>query len=168
MINLNISDYCQIKARHVIITSTNLSYLHDTTSNLQNQINNKANSTSPMFTRTITGIYTSQVVLGNIDNTSDVNKPISTAVQTTSNSKASEYHVACRASGTSGAMRSYGTFTINTSTIDVSGGKGNYKVTMSTPCPLGGNYGINATVNNGNATIASSSVKSSAQLTSLT
>jgi hypothetical protein len=42
---------------------------------------------SPTFTGTVNGITASMVGLGNVDNTSDANKPISTATQTALNSK---------------------------------------------------------------------------------
>jgi hypothetical protein len=54
--------------------SVNQSYI-DTSLNL------KANLASPMFTGTVYGITQSMVGLANVDNTSDANKPISTATQ---------------------------------------------------------------------------------------
>jgi hypothetical protein len=42
----------------------------------------KANLASPTFTGTVSGITKSMVGLGNVDNTADVNKPVSTATQT--------------------------------------------------------------------------------------
>jgi hypothetical protein len=45
-------------------------------------------STSPTFTGTVTGITKAMVGLGDVDNTSDLNKPISTATQTALNLKA--------------------------------------------------------------------------------
>lgn len=46
-----------------------------------------ATKASPTFTGTVNGITASMVGLGNVDNTSDANKPISTATQTALNSK---------------------------------------------------------------------------------
>ena len=43
---------------------------------------------SPVFTGTVTGVTATHVGLGNVDNTSDANKPISTATQTALNFKA--------------------------------------------------------------------------------
>jgi hypothetical protein len=43
---------------------------------------------SPTFTGTVSGITKSMVGLGNVDNTSDSNKPVSTATQTALNAKA--------------------------------------------------------------------------------
>lgn len=43
---------------------------------------------SPTFTGTVSGVTKSHVGLGNVDNTSDVNKPVSTATQTALNLKA--------------------------------------------------------------------------------
>ena len=59
----------------------------DTTS-LSNRINLKANIASPTFTGTVSGITASMVGLGNVTNTSDANKPVSTAQQTALDLKA--------------------------------------------------------------------------------
>jgi hypothetical protein len=48
----------------------------------------KANLNSPTFTGTVAGITATMVGLGNVDNTSDANKPVSTATQTALNLKA--------------------------------------------------------------------------------
>lgn len=50
-------------------------------------LNLKANIASPTFTGTVGGIDKSMVGLGNVDNTSDANKPVSTATQTALNLK---------------------------------------------------------------------------------
>jgi hypothetical protein len=55
--------------------------------NLTNRFNLKANINSPTFTGTVGGITKSMVGLGNVDNTSDANKPISSATQTALNLK---------------------------------------------------------------------------------
>ncbi len=47
----------------------------------------KANLASPTFTGTVSGVTSTMVGLGNVDNTSDVNKPVSTAQQTALNLK---------------------------------------------------------------------------------
>jgi hypothetical protein len=58
----------------------------------------KANLASPTFTGTVTlpsttnGLTKSNVGLANVDNTSDVNKPVSTATQTALNGKANTSH----------------------------------------------------------------------------
>ena len=49
---------------------------------LQNALNLKAPLASPAFTGTVTGVTKTMVGLSNVDNTSDVNKPVSTATQT--------------------------------------------------------------------------------------
>ena len=48
----------------------------------------KADISNPTFTGTVAGITKDMVGLGNVDNTSDVNKPVSTAMQTALNLKA--------------------------------------------------------------------------------
>lgn len=52
----------------------------------------KAPIASPAFTGTPTGITKAHVGLGNVDNTSDANKPVSTAQQTALNGKAASVH----------------------------------------------------------------------------
>lgn len=52
---------------------------------LDGDIQLKASIASPTFTGTVSGITKSMVDLGNVDNTSDVNKPVSTAQQTAIN-----------------------------------------------------------------------------------
>lgn len=47
----------------------------------------KAPINNPTFTGTVSGVTKAMVGLGNVDNTSDLNKPISTAIQTALNSK---------------------------------------------------------------------------------
>jgi hypothetical protein len=70
------------------VTSDELGYLSSATSNIQNQLNNKANLANPTFSGTVGGITKSMVGLSNVDNTSDLNKPISTATATALNLKA--------------------------------------------------------------------------------
>lgn len=55
----------------------------------KSELNLKANTASPTFTGTVSGITKGMVGLGSVDNTSDANKPISTATQTALNTKAS-------------------------------------------------------------------------------
>jgi hypothetical protein len=54
---------------------------------LQNALNAKAPLASPTFTGTVSGITKAMVGLGNLDNTTDLLKPISTATQTALNLK---------------------------------------------------------------------------------
>ena len=48
----------------------------------------KANTKNPAFTGTVTGVTKKHVGLGNVDNTSDAAKPVSTATQNALNLKA--------------------------------------------------------------------------------
>jgi len=48
---------------------------------LQNALDLKAPKESPAFTGTVTGISKGMVGLGNVDNTADADKPVSTATQ---------------------------------------------------------------------------------------
>jgi hypothetical protein len=73
------------------VSSTEIGYLNGVTSSVQTQLTNlettKANLAAPTFTGTVSGITSSMVGLGNVDNTSDANKPISTAQQTALDAK---------------------------------------------------------------------------------
>lgn len=63
------------------VSNTEFQYLDGATSNLQTQLNTKAPLASPTFTGTVAGITAAMVNLGNVNNTSDANKPVSTAQQ---------------------------------------------------------------------------------------
>lgn len=54
---------------------------------------------SPTFTGTVSGITKSMVGLANVDNTSDANKPVSTAVQTELDKKTDELYIYVSVSG---------------------------------------------------------------------
>ena len=72
------------------ITSTELGYLDGVTSNIQTQLNNKLSSAPVTSVNNKTGavsLKASDVGLGNVDNTSDANKPISNATQAALNNK---------------------------------------------------------------------------------
>jgi hypothetical protein len=56
--------------------------------NFQTALDLKAPLDNPTFTGTVTGITKSMVGLGNVDNTTDLSKPISTATQTALDLKA--------------------------------------------------------------------------------
>ena len=55
---------------------------------LDTELTKKAYSNNPFFTGTVYGVTKVMVGLGNVDNTSDANKPISDATQTALNAKA--------------------------------------------------------------------------------
>jgi hypothetical protein len=57
-----------------------------------NSIATKAPIESPTFTGTVAGVTKTHVGLGNVDNTSDADKPVSTATQTALNGKANTSH----------------------------------------------------------------------------
>ena len=63
-------------------------YVDDADSDLQDAIDLKAPIANPTFTGTVSGITATMVGLGNVDNTSDLNKPVSTATQTALDLKA--------------------------------------------------------------------------------
>jgi len=70
------------------VSNTEFGYLNGVTSAIQTQLDSKAPTSSPTFTGTVSGITATMVGLGNVDNTSDANKPISTATQTALDLKA--------------------------------------------------------------------------------
>jgi hypothetical protein len=72
-------DTAVIQARVADISDTEIGYLNGLSSNIQTQIDTKAALVSPTFTGTVSGITKSMVGLANVDNTSDANKPVSTA-----------------------------------------------------------------------------------------
>lgn len=74
------------------VSSTEIGYLNGVTSSIQDQLDDKAPSNaptlnSPTFTGTPTGLTAGMVGLGNVDNTSDLDKPISNATQTALDAK---------------------------------------------------------------------------------
>jgi hypothetical protein len=91
-------DTTVIQARVANVTDTEIGYLDGVTSGIQSQIDSKlASSTaastyapieSPTFTGTVAGITKTMVGLANVNNTSDANKPVSTATQTALDLKA--------------------------------------------------------------------------------
>ena len=60
----------------------------DRTITFPNATGTVALTSNPTFTGTVSGVTKSMVGLGNVDNTSDANKPVSTATQTSLNAKA--------------------------------------------------------------------------------
>lgn len=75
------------------VTSIELGYLDGVTSNIQTQLNNKLSSAPVTSVNNKTGAVTlakGDVGLGNVDNTSDANKPISNATQAALNDKQSK------------------------------------------------------------------------------
>ena len=73
------------------VSSTELEYLDGVTSSIQTQLTDldttKADLESPTFTGTVSGVTKTHVGLGNADNTSDADKPISTTTQTALDAK---------------------------------------------------------------------------------
>ena len=70
------------------VSATELGHISTVTSNVQDQLDDKAPLESPTFTGTVSGITKAMVGLGNVDNTADADKPISTATQAALNDKA--------------------------------------------------------------------------------
>jgi len=70
------------------VSNAEFQHLDGVTSAIQTQLDTKAPTASPTFTGTVGGVTKSMVGLGNVDNTTDLNKPISTATQTALDAKA--------------------------------------------------------------------------------
>jgi hypothetical protein len=78
---------------------------------------------SPTFTGTVGGITKSMVALGNVDNTSDANKPVSTATQTALNLKQNTLTNPVTGTGTTNNLSLFtGTSTLGNSVIQESSG----------------------------------------------
>jgi hypothetical protein len=71
------------------VSATEIGYLDGVTSSIQTQIDSKAPSADPTFTGTVSGVTKTHVGLANVENTSDADKPVSTATQTALDAKAS-------------------------------------------------------------------------------
>jgi hypothetical protein len=80
------------------VNDTEIQYLNGVTSAIQDQLDDKLESTtaastyapiaSPAFTGTVSGVTKAHVGLGNVDNSADLDKPISTLTQTALDAKA--------------------------------------------------------------------------------
>jgi hypothetical protein len=68
-----------MQARVANVSDVEIGYLDGVTSAIQTQINTKAPTADPTFTGTVSGVTKSHVGLGNVDNTADASKPVSTA-----------------------------------------------------------------------------------------
>jgi len=110
---------------------------------LQSALNAKAPLASPTFTGTVSGITKAMVGLGNVDNTTDLLKPISTATQSALNLKYD-------ASNPSGYTNNTGTVTSVGGTGTVSGLSLSGSVTTSGNLTLGGTLSLTS----GNVTTA--------------
>jgi hypothetical protein len=71
----------------ITASTEELNYVDGVTSSIQTQIDAKASLAGATFTGTVSGISKGMVGLGNVDNTSDANKPVSTAQQTAINGR---------------------------------------------------------------------------------
>ena len=80
------SAYAEISATANAVWGQIIGTLSEQT-DLQNALNLKAPINSPTFTGTVSGITKAMVGLAQVDNTSDLDKPISTATQTALNNK---------------------------------------------------------------------------------
>ncbi|CAB4148287.1 hypothetical protein UFOVP520_51, partial [uncultured Caudovirales phage] len=134
--------YVQINSSAVVAWGQITGSLANQT-DLQNALNAKAPLASPTFTGTVSGITKSMVGLGNVDNTTDLLKPISTATQSALNLKYD-------ASNPAGYTTNVGTVTSVGGTGTVSGLSLSGSVTTSGNLTLGGTLSLTS----GNVTTA--------------
>jgi len=73
----------------ITASTTELNYVDGVTSAIQTQLDAKASLAGATFTGTVNGISKSMVGLGNVDNTADTAKPVSTAQQSALDAKLS-------------------------------------------------------------------------------
>ena len=78
------------------VSNTELQHLNGVTSAVQTQIDSKAPIESPTFTGTVSGVTKTHVGLANVDNTSDANKPVSTATQTALDAKIAKSDISAK------------------------------------------------------------------------
>jgi hypothetical protein len=113
------------------VASNEIGYLNGVTSGIQTQIDDKAPIESPTFTGTVSGITKDMVGLANADNTSDANKPISTATQSALDLKADAGDFTSHESATTTvhgiadtaalATKDYADAAVNTHNLDTTG-----------------------------------------------
>ena len=108
-LQVSLNDKSNIGHNHAISDVTNLqtslngksntghTHAISEVTNLQTLLDAKANLNSPTFAGTVSGITRAMVGLGNVDNTSDANKPVSTATQNALNLKADTSAVSSKA-----------------------------------------------------------------------
>jgi hypothetical protein len=95
-------------------------YVDNAGSALQTNIDAKAPIASPTFTGTVSGITKSMVGLGNVDNTADADKPVSTATQTALDAKASLSGATFTGAVSGTSLTLSGNLTVNGTTTTVS------------------------------------------------
>ena len=110
------------------VSNTEIGYVNGVTSNIQAQIDLKAPLASPVFTGTVGGITKGMVGLSNVDDTTDLLKPISTATQTALDLKAAAAELTSHAADTTGihgiadtaelATKGYADAAVSTHTVD--------------------------------------------------
>jgi len=114
------SAYAEISATANAVWGQIIGTLSEQT-DLQNALNLKAPINSPTFTGTVSGITKAMVGLAQVDNTSDLDKPISTATQTALNNKQpldGDLTSIAALSGTAGLLKKVAdnSYTIDTNT----------------------------------------------------
>lgn len=87
-----VTDWADITSKPSTFTPSAHTHAIADVTGLQGELDLKATLESPAFTGTVTGITKGMVGLGSVDNTSDANKPISTATQTALDGKANTSH----------------------------------------------------------------------------
>ena len=116
-------------------------------------VNLKAPLANPTFTGTVNGITKTMVGLSNVDNTSDANKPISTAVQSALNLKADKTYVDSMATGSDFYKGAYGLNWDETNDRYLRTGASGYTAIQSLMrrCVLNSNGSVNYYLNKNNS-----------------
>jgi hypothetical protein len=110
------------------VSNNEIAYLNGVTSGVQLQLDAKAPIESPTFTGTVSGITKAMVGLAEADDTSDADKPISTATQTALDAKAAAADLTSHATDTTNihgiadtaalATKDYADAAVSTHTLD--------------------------------------------------
>lgn len=87
-----VPDWSEITSIPTTFTPSSHTHAISDTTGLQAALDAKAPLASPTFTGTVSGITKAMVGLANVDNTSDANKPVSTAQQTALDGKSNTGH----------------------------------------------------------------------------
>jgi len=103
------------------VSSTELGYVNGVTSAIQTQLDAKAPTADPTFTGTVSGVTKTHVGLGNVDNTSDADKPVSNATYQELNLKANlSYPIFEGGASVDGDLEVTGNLTVSGTTTTVS------------------------------------------------
>ena len=122
------------------ITTATLAFL-DASSSVQTQLNSKANLASPTFTGTVSGINSTMVGLGNVNNTSDATKDAASATLTNKTITGASIHTPSRSDvkqDTKANLITYASTATNGQTVFATDTKEMFQVVDSLLVAIGG------------------------------